>query len=211
MSTIEVFADAYCAFAHVGLRRLVARRDGAGRGDLTLRVRAWPLELVNGTPLAASKVAEQVGVLRADVAPDLFAGFDPGSFPTTTLPALGLTAAAYRVGPEVGERMALGLRWALFEQGRDIGAEDVLAALATEHGVAWPAAVDRPEGRGADQAVLADWHEGQARGVQGSPHFFVGEEGIFCPSLEITRPGGELQISFDAVSFEEFVTLCLQS
>jgi hypothetical protein len=51
VSIIEVFADAGCPFTHVGLRRLVEHRDHAGRDDVVLRVRAWPLELVNGHPL----------------------------------------------------------------------------------------------------------------------------------------------------------------
>lgn len=61
-------------------------------------VRAWPLELINGSPLQGAKVSEQVTELRANVAPELFAGFSPAHFPSTSLPAFALTAAAYRVG-----------------------------------------------------------------------------------------------------------------
>ena len=43
---VDVFADVRCPFAHVGLRRLVTRRKQLG-AQLLLRVRAWPLELVN--------------------------------------------------------------------------------------------------------------------------------------------------------------------
>jgi hypothetical protein len=46
---VEVFADVSCPFAHVGLRRLVEQRDKLARDDIVLRVRAWPLELVNGS------------------------------------------------------------------------------------------------------------------------------------------------------------------
>src|SRR5262245_18171405 len=45
---IEVFADVVCPFTHVGLRRLVGYRERAQREDVAIRVRAWPLELVNG-------------------------------------------------------------------------------------------------------------------------------------------------------------------
>ena len=55
---IEVFADVVCPFTHVGLRRLVDRRDELG-ASAVLRVRAWPLELINGEPLAADLVAER--------------------------------------------------------------------------------------------------------------------------------------------------------
>lgn len=65
---IEVFADVVCPFTHVGLRRLVERRHELG-SSAVLRVRAWPLELVNGEPLAADVVAEEVRELREQVAP----------------------------------------------------------------------------------------------------------------------------------------------
>ena len=52
MSHIEVFADVSCPFTHVGLRRLVEHRRQLERDDLRIVVKAWPLELVNGSPLA---------------------------------------------------------------------------------------------------------------------------------------------------------------
>ena len=51
MSAIEVYADVWCPFAHVGLHYVVERRSALGRGDVLLDIRAWPLELVNGAPL----------------------------------------------------------------------------------------------------------------------------------------------------------------
>lgn len=61
---------------------------------MAVRVCSWPLELVNGTPLDPGEVAGHVRDLRAQVAPDLFARFDPATLPRTTLPALALAAAA---------------------------------------------------------------------------------------------------------------------
>src|SRR5947209_6984790 len=98
VTQIEVFADVACPFTHVGLRRFVSQREASGRRDLVLRVRAWPLELVNGVPLDAAFIAEEVGDLRAQVAPALFAGFDERRFPHSSLPALALAAAAYEEG-----------------------------------------------------------------------------------------------------------------
>ena len=77
---IETFADVCCPFTHVGLRRLSDRRDHSGRTDVALWVRAWPLEIVNGDPLDPVMIAEEVDALRASVAPDLFASFDPSKF-----------------------------------------------------------------------------------------------------------------------------------
>ncbi len=186
MSVIEVFADVRCPFTHVGLRRLVERREELG-ADVTLRVRAWPLELVNDAPLDPGLVANEIEALRTQVAGDLFRGFDRARFPASSLPALGLAAAAYEQDLAAGERLSLLLRDALFEQGRDIAQPDELAALAADAGV--------PEALGRPDVVVADWHEGQARGVIGSPHFFVGDRGYFCPMLDIRHEDGRFDIS----------------
>jgi predicted DsbA family dithiol-disulfide isomerase len=199
--SIEVFADVRCPFTHVGLRRFVERRDAAGRDDVRLRVRAWPLELVNGEPLDPVLIDEEVSALRTLVAPDLFAGFRRDSFASSSLPAMSLAAAAYEQGIEVGERVSLALRWAMFEQGRDITDPATLAEIAGESGVARP--VEHPSER-----VVSDWHEGQRRGVVGSPHFFVEGAGFFCPSLDITRDGGHLRIGVDVDGLEAFLTRC---
>ncbi len=54
--------------------------------------------------------------------------------------------------------------------------------------------------------VQADYDAGKARGVQGSPTFFVGNEGFFCPTLNITKVGDSLEIEFDRDAFDAFVT-----
>jgi predicted DsbA family dithiol-disulfide isomerase len=160
-----------------------------------LWVRAWPLELVNGAPLDAELIADEVAALRAQVAPDLFTGFDPTRFPATSLPAMALTAGAYAVGPDVGTRVALALRWALFEEGRDIAAIDVLLDIAESAGIGLP--------RNCEQdRIRDDLVEGRERGVIGSPHFFIGDTGFFCPTLDITHDGGRLRIAGDPAEFD---------
>lgn len=197
MAVLEVYADVTCPFTHVGLHRIVDERNRHGRADLHLRVRAWPLELVNGVPMDAHAVAGKVAALRDSVAPDLFTGFDEGAFPVTTLPALALTEAAYRVGPEAGERAALVVRDLVFEDGRDVGDPAVLAAAAAALGL---------EVTDADVTqVQSDYDAGRARGVEGSPTFFVGGEGWFCPTLNITKVGDSLEIEFDRDAFDAFV------
>lgn len=196
MNVIEVFADVRCPFTHVGLRRLVERRAELG-SDVVLRVRAWPLELVNDAPLDPDLVAEEIDALRAQVAGDLFEGFDRSRFPGSSLPALGLAAAAYQQEVAIGERVSLLLRDALFEQGRDIALPSELAAIAAAVGVS--GALDVPG------AVVADWHEGRARGVIGSPHFFVGDRGYFCPMLDIRREDGTFDISRSDAPIDELL------
>ena len=197
MRTIEVFSDVRCPFAHVGLRRLVARRDSYGI-DVGLRLRAWPLELVNDAPLDPELIAEEVAALRAHVAPDLFAGFDPDHFPKTSLPALALTAGADEVRAEVAERVGLALRWALFEEGRDIATPEVLLDIAEAAGIGPPV-------HHAQEQIREDWADGERRGVIGSPHFFVGRDGYFCPTLKISRTGGQLSVTNNSPAFEAFV------
>ena len=203
MTVIEVFADVACPFTHVGLHRFVDRRRERNPTTL-LRVRAWPLELVNGEPLPPELVAEEVQALREQVAPDLFTGFDPTQFPETSLPAMALAATAYRHSNPLGERVSLALRHALFEEGLNISDADVLADIADAHHLT-PAHTDDTA------APFADWHEGQRRGVQGSPHFFIGDEGFFCPTLEITRVGEHLRITSDPTRFEAFLAARLPS
>jgi len=204
MPVIEVYADIWCPFTHVGLRSVVRRRQQLGRDDVVIHVRAWPLELVNGAPLDPSVTAKHIDHLRAQVALDLFARFDPDHFPRTSLPALALAAAAYRQSDRTGEAISLALRNALFEEGRDISLPDVLASVASAHGVADPEAKDH-------QTVLAEWQQGKARGVQGSPHFFCGECDVFCPSLDISKDEeGHLQLRRNMEALDAFLAECFK-
>jgi predicted DsbA family dithiol-disulfide isomerase len=194
---IEVYADIVCPFTHVGLRRLVAARDARG-SHAPIRVRSWPLEWVNGAPVAADLVAAEITALRTAVAPDLFGGFDPARFPRTTIPALGLAVAAYRLGDVVGEEVSLRLRHALFEEGRDLTDPEELRAIGLESGV------EPLAGPPAEAAVRSDWERGRARNVQGSPHFFVGERDWFCPSLRIRHEGSAFDVSVDRDALDDF-------
>jgi predicted DsbA family dithiol-disulfide isomerase len=200
-AVIEVFADVGCPFTHVGLRRFVERRAALGRDEVTLRVRAWPLEVVNGAPLDPHFIAEEVEDIRGQAAPDLFTGFTEAAFPATSVPAMALAAAGYQVGAGVGERVSLELRDLLFEQGVDISDPSVLRALATEHGID-DSDVD-------PQRVLDDHAEGMTRGVIGSPHFFTPAGDFFCPALNVGRDAdGHLRVQPDVEAFEAFLATC---
>lgn len=198
-----MFADVGCPFTHVGLRAVVAIRDARGTSEPQLRVRAWPLEIVNGEPTTGSFLAPEIAALQRGPAPDLFAGFDPGAFPATTRPALASAAAAYRVGPDVGEAFSLAVREVLWEHGRDIADPAVLGDLRANLGV--------PEPTPADVASIeADLAEGRRRGVTGSPHFFTSAGDFFCPSLDISHDDdGSMRVRFDAEGFRHFVSAAL--
>ena len=183
MRTVEVFADILCPFTHVGLHTLIDRRTERGLSEPRLRIRAWPLELINGKPLDPHHIDAEIVALRGSVRPDLFAGFSIDTFPMTSMAAFALTAAADRSGdPVVIEEVGMALRDALFEQGLDIGRPEVVEAIARRFSLE-PL---NPDDTAA--AVRADWDEGSSRGVVGSPHFFTDDGGSwFCPGLNISR------------------------
>lgn len=197
--TIEVFAELTCPFTHLALRRIVERRDDGGRSRPLLRVRPWPLELVNGEPLDPDHVAKEVRALREQISPDLFTGFDVDSFPSTSMPGLRLVEAAYAVDEGTGERVSLAVRDALFEEGRDLGDAEVLAAIAAAHGVEAP-------GEERDDEVRRAYAEGQERGVEGSPHFFVAGSSAFCPLLDIQKDdAGDFHLALDEAAVSELL------
>ena len=199
MRTIEVYADIVCPFAYVGLTRLIERRHEMGRDDVQFHVRSWPLELVNGKPVAAHFIHEEIDEIRPQVAADLFTGFDPSQFPASTIPALALTAAAYDISISTGEAVAMTLRRLLFEDGRDIANADVLAEVAHRYGINEPY---------DDSKVIEDLARGRERGVVGSPHFFLDGTSHFCPVLDIHRVDGALVVTVDKAASEAFVALC---
>ena len=183
MRTVEVFADILCPFTHVGLRTLIDRRSERGLTEPRLRIRAWPLELINGSPLDRHHVGAEISALRASVRPDLFGGFSVDTFPKTSMTAYALTAAADRAGdPVLVEEVGLALRNAVFEEGLDIGRPEVIESIAGRFGL------EPLDEETTSVAVQADWDEGRARGVVGSPHFFTEDGGDwFCPGLAISR------------------------
>lgn len=198
-SEVEVFADITCPFTHVGLK-LVASRLAEQRAGVECRVRAWPLEWVNGTPLEGDAVAVKIQVLRDQVGREFFTGFRPDRFPTTTIPALNLAAAAYGVDSATGLNVSMDLRDELFEKGRDIGDPEVLAEIASRHGLDAPSAEPSP-------AVKADYADGQGRGVRGSPDFFTGDNEFFCPALDLDHDdAGQLLAAIDIEGLEAFIS-----
>lgn len=200
MRVIEVFADVACPFTHAGLRRFVAHRQQQGVEEPRLRVRAWPLELVNGEPLRGPALAPKIAALKAEVADDLFVAFDAGGFPRSSQVALAAEVAAREVSDDVGERFSLVLRTALFEEGVDVGDPEQVFALCDRHGVPRPTEAHRRQ-------VRSDYDEGWRRGVKGSPHFFLPDgDDFFCPSMDIEHDGDEYEVTFDRDGFDRFVS-----
>jgi predicted DsbA family dithiol-disulfide isomerase len=196
-SRIEVFADIVCPFTHVALRRLAETRRSLN-ASTRLRIRAWPLELVNGAPVAYDVARAEADALREAVSPDLFAGLHEATWPRTSIPAFGLVAAAYNVDDHVGEAVSLALRDALFEHGLDVADAEVLRTIGARYDV------EPVDAHTAEAAVRADLERGKARAVQGSPHFFVGDRDWFCPSLDIHHVGDHVDVTVDGDTMREF-------
>jgi 2-hydroxychromene-2-carboxylate isomerase len=203
---IEVFADIWCPFAHVGLNTVADQLRICGRRDVGIWVRAWPLEWVNGRAMDPTAALEHAQQLREQVSPALFAGFDVSRFPRSSIPALAVAAKAYRMGLEVGQSFSFEVRNSLFEHRQDVGDPDVLREMSKSLGLA------DPDPDPDDYAtVVAEWREGRDRGVLGSPHFFCGGLSAFCPALDISKAGsgGGKVIRRNANRLDTFLRECL--
>jgi predicted DsbA family dithiol-disulfide isomerase len=199
MTAVIVYADIVCPFAYIGLTRLLQRRDELGRPDVHLQIRSWPLEIVNGKPVDGAFIGEEIDEIKPQVAQDLFAGFKVSAFPASTLPGLAVTASAYDIDDATGESVAMELRRLVFEHGVNIDDHSVIEAVAARHGMTSLGTVD---------AVMAEYQAGKARHVVGSPHFFIGDKSMFCPTLNIKRVDGVLQVEMDVEAFQALVAHC---
>ena len=189
-ATIEVFADINCPFTHVGLKVVAAEVEALNEA-VDVRVRAWPLEWVNGSSLDVDGVALKVAALETQLGVNDFSGFRRDRWPHTTISALNLVDAAYQRNPATGFAVSLLLRRLLFEEGQDISDQQVLAEVANGFALPMPPME-------ASNGVQADYTEGTRRGVRGSPDFWIEDREFFCPSLEIGHDvDGNLTAKFD--------------
>ena len=204
---LEVYADIWCPFAHVGLPAVLDdHRRRSDRGDVVIRVRAWPLELVNSGPMDQAKRSHTPSTCASRSRQRCSRTLRPSHSRRPTLDALALVERAYAIDGQLGERASFEVRDAMFEGGRDISDHGVLTDLGGRWGVGEISDDDRA-------LVVQSWHDGQVHGVRGSPHFFSGDLESFCPSLRIRRidPDHGAQIELDARRLDEFLDACLDS
>ncbi len=203
VTRLEVFADITCPFTHAGLRKVVSELAEVG-GGVEVVVRAWPLEWVNGVPLEAGPVRAKITALHDQLGTGDFEGFREEAWPTTTIPALNLAAAAFDIDASTGLAVSLALREAVFEEGKDVSDSAVLAEIANQFGLAPPSAE-------ACSRVTADYEDGQRRGVRGSPDFWLGDEEFFCPALTLGHDDDGLTAEFDTEGLGRFMEQVLAS
>ena len=149
-------------------------------------------------PLTVDAVLVKAAALTDQLVVDDFSGLRADAWPATTIPALNLAAAAYERDAATGLAVSLELRAALFELGQDVGDPNVLARIAGAHDLPAPSVA-------TSDAVQADYDGGVARGVKGSPHFFVASDDFFCPALDLGHDAeGHLTARFDADMLADF-------
>jgi predicted DsbA family dithiol-disulfide isomerase len=107
----------------------------AFEGRATLRIRPFPLELIDGES-APRDILEQEWWLAAIQEPAAaFAPYRSDDWPTTTLPAFEAAWCAARQGEEALANYDLRVRHAFFAEGRNIGRWEVLREIAEEVGL----------------------------------------------------------------------------
>jgi predicted DsbA family dithiol-disulfide isomerase len=201
-TNVHVFADITCPFTHVGLKQVVDHVEQM-RDPVDVVVRAWPLEWVNGSPLDVEAVVVKAEALREQLGVDDFSGLRADRWPASTIPALNLAARAYERDAATGLAVSLALRSALFEDGVDVGDPAALNLMAAAHLLELTS--DELAGAEVHESVQRDYDDGRARGVQGSPHFFVGDDGFFCPALDLGHDAsGHLTARFDRDMLAQF-------
>jgi predicted DsbA family dithiol-disulfide isomerase len=140
------------------------------RGRATLRIRPYPLELIDGES-APRDILEQEWWLAAMQEPAaVFAPHRGDEWPTTTLPAFEAAWCASRQGEEALAEYDLRIRRAFFAEGRNIGRWDVLREIAEEAGLDRQRFDQDAAGGEARAAVIEEARLGRERyRVRGTP------------------------------------------
>lgn len=209
-TTLVIFSDLNCSFAHLAVYRLHQTRNRLGlEGQLWFEHRAFPLELfnhnVNERPGVDSEVAV-VGALEPDAGWQLRQGPD-WTYPVTMLPALEAVQAATAQGWHAAEQLDLALRRGFWAESRCISQRHVILDLAAATSVVdvdqLAIALDTGSAR---FAVMAQFRAACDGRVTCSPHIFLydgtnlanpgvrarwqnGGFGVGFPVIETDNPG----------------------
>lgn len=209
-TTLAVFSDLNCSFAHLAMHRLHQTRSRLGlQGQLWFEHRAFPLELfncdVNERPGVDSEIAV-VGALEPGAGWQLWQGPD-WKYPVTTLPALEAVQAAMAQGWHAGEQLDLALRRAFWAESRCISQRHVILDIAETTGAVdvdrLTVALDTGSAR---SAVMDQFRVARGGRVTCSPHIFLhdgtnlanpgvrarwqnGGFGVGFPVIEADNPG----------------------
>lgn len=131
-TALALYSDPRCPWARIAVRRLLGTIDARGvETELTVDHRWFPLgdDAMPTEGEALDAKLEPLRALEPDAAWHRWA--EGGErFPTSSDAAAAWIQAAKRVGPAACVALDLAVREALFADGRDIAAEEVLAEVA---------------------------------------------------------------------------------
>lgn len=203
-TTLVIFSDLNCSFAHLAVYRLHQTRSRLGlENQLWFEHRAFPLELfnrnVNERPGVDSEVAV-VGALEPNAGWRLWQGPD-WTYPVTTLPALEAVQAATVQGWHAGEQLDLALRCGFWAEGRCISQRHVILDLAESTGAVdvdrLAVALDTGSAR---SRVMAQFRAARGGRVTCSPHIFLHDgTNLANPGVRARWQNGGFGVGFPVI------------
>lgn len=207
-TTVVIFSDLNCSFAHLAMYRLHRTRSRLGLdGLLWFEHRAFPLELFNCTvnerPGVDSEVAV-IGALEPAAGWQLWQGPD-WTYPATTLPALEAVQAATTQGWQAAEQLDLALRRAFWAESRCICQRHVILDLAAATGVV---DIDRLavalDSGSARSAVMTQFDTARNGRVTCSPHIFLYDGTNFAnPGVRARWQNGRFGVGFPVIEADD--------
>ena len=178
-STIQVWSDIGCPWAHVAVWRLWDARRRLGLQDrVRFDHRVFPLELFNSQATPRNELEPEMPAC-ASLAPR--AGWQawsaPGwEWPATMLPAMEAVQAAKEQGLAVSEALDRGLRGAFWGESRCISLRHVILEVASEtDGLDLASLAEALDSGRARRRMFDDWEIAKTDAVQGSPHLFTSD------------------------------------
>ncbi len=210
--TVAIYADIGCPWAHLAVFGLHEARARLGlEEDLSIDVRAFPLELFNEQPTPAAVLAAEISVVGA-LGPG--AGWSqwkasPYTYPVTTLLPMEAVYAAKHQGLGVSDRFDRALRKAFFGEQRCISMQhEILAVAKSVDGLDADAVESALRTGDFRHRLFADMDAGTSDKVKGSPHVFLADGRNFHnPGIEMHWEGKAFPVvdSYDANIYDEIV------
>jgi predicted DsbA family dithiol-disulfide isomerase len=194
-STIVVYSDIGCPWAHLAVFRLHRARAKLGlASEIRFDHRAFPLEIFNEQPTPKKTLDAEISVAG---------GLDPDArwqmwqrpefeYPVTMLPALEAVQATKEQSLASSEALDLALRVAFFGSSETVSMRHVILAIANDcpsvDADRLAVALDRGVARAA---VMEQKRAAESDEVQGSPHLF------FADGSDAHNPGIEMEWAGD--------------